>query len=468
MALQTGTIWEARPTGNNANGGGWFDAGGASVDYSEQDAPELSVADAVTNGTTTVTSATGGFTAAMVGSIINIVTKGRFEIKVVTDGNTITIDRTATAGSGLTANVGGAVADLEEIDTGCPMGTIWLKAGTYNLAGQIYFSTSAAGARFIRGYNTTRGDDPEGNDRPLLACGTWNVRFFTANYVYNIRFEGAVNGNLVWFSNGYCGLFNCYVRNSHALANKYALYPNSLTIVSDCELICDNGIALGPGNVMVLDSYIHDSSRAFLAAAGADYVGNIIESMSNMGGALGNGCMFRHNTIYNCVNEGIEEISQWSFLLNNQFISNGTGIKTTDTNNRSRVDVNNYFGNTLDVDGLSKGPNATANDPGFAGLISGTDLVCSDHAGPEYTVTSALGAFDSEMVGKSITITDTGVGGHFVVGNYMVAAFVSVTEITLETDPTDGTNETGGDWESCYDFSSVDDADGFTIRLGVG
>jgi len=94
-----------------------------------------------------------------------------------------------------------------------------------------------------------------------------------------------------------------------------------------------------------------------------------------------------------------------------------------------------------------------AGDPLFKKTLSGTDLACSDHVVTGgYTVTSATGAFYSGMVGKGLMVTDTGTGGHFVVGAYVVNSYVSATEITLTTDPTDGTNDVAGDYHH-YDFT---------------
>ena len=117
-ALQSDTTWEVRTTGNNTNGG-CYDTGGTGTDYSQQDAAQLSLTDLAQNlSSTTLTSATGGFTSAMVDNCIQITgagsgafTLGFYEITAFTDTNTVTLDRTAcsTANcSGGTGAVGGA------------------------------------------------------------------------------------------------------------------------------------------------------------------------------------------------------------------------------------------------------------------------------------------------------------------------------------------------------------------------
>src|SRR5436305_1368289 len=115
MAYQADTVFEIRASGNVNNGAGYSIALGAgSTDFSQQDAAQLSVADAVTNGTTTITSATGGFTSAMRGNVCFILkvaafTVGYYQITSVTNSNTIVVDTSAGLGSqtGLTVNVGG-------------------------------------------------------------------------------------------------------------------------------------------------------------------------------------------------------------------------------------------------------------------------------------------------------------------------------------------------------------------------
>jgi len=378
MALHADTIWEVRTTGNNNNGGGWHDLGGASVDYSEQDAPELSVADAVANGTTTVTSATGGFTAAMAGSVINILTKGRFEIAVVTDGNTITVDRNVVAGSGLTLNVGGGVADPEEIDSIIVNGnTVWIKAGTYNAGGNINFTPNATAAapKVIRGYNASRDDNPRDDNRPLFNV----VGFFfgVAQYcqVYNLRVEGS--GTRVLYTGGSGVLRNCYAKNTSATATNRALEPNSNSVMFDCEAEAANCLAVGGTiNELKVDfCKFHDSLAAIPAPIGSlTIIDTIFDTLSDYAIDLAAvpWIVVKHCTFYNVTNEAIKMTTAHSFEISNcQFRTCGTGIKATGSTKQYLVDGNNYSNNTADVSGIDEGPNATADVPGFANEAGG-------------------------------------------------------------------------------------------------
>jgi hypothetical protein len=116
MTISANVNWRVRVGGSNANGGG-FDASisGAGTDYSQQDAAQLSLTDIACSNTPTVTSAVGGFTAAMIGNAMWLAgggaTAGAYFITAVASLNSITVDRspgTISAGSG---KVGGAWAD---------------------------------------------------------------------------------------------------------------------------------------------------------------------------------------------------------------------------------------------------------------------------------------------------------------------------------------------------------------------
>jgi hypothetical protein len=80
--------------------------------------------------------------------------------------------------------------------------------------------------------------------------------------------------------------------------------------------------------------------------------------------------------------------------------------------------------------------NATISD-------SDTDGVCSDHTGPTYTFTSVAGGLTGAV---RLNITDTGAGGNGLIGPYDVSSVTNDNTIELTKDPTNGTNETGLDW----------------------
>ena len=120
MAVTTESQWWIRTDGTDTNGGGFDDSiTGAGTNYCDQASAQLTLTDLATSGAgvATLTSATGGFTSAMIGNCIRIVAgtnlvEGFYFITGYTDTNTVTIDRSPDDGvggvSGASGKVGGA------------------------------------------------------------------------------------------------------------------------------------------------------------------------------------------------------------------------------------------------------------------------------------------------------------------------------------------------------------------------
>lgn len=384
MALHADTIWEIRTAGSDSNGGGWHDSGGASADHSQQDADNENWSNLSISGTTLTDADAGGkFTASMLGNIINIVTVGRFEIAVVTDTDNVEIDRAPGDAGGLTGYEGGAVATAEAIDDVVVAdNTIHVKAGTYTASGQIYWSVSGTGSAPIKilGYNSSRGDNPTGSDRPLFDMGA-SYTFRTATYHQNenLRFQGSFtyvaesNGRNIWR--------NCSFHNSSGSAYLRALYSQTYDVVFDCEMVCDNGYGwYNVGDCALEGCLIHDTPRGIATGGGSSKIlFSTIYNCSEYGISLASngGMVVRNCNFYNC-GVGIDWSSMnRALILNNQIVANTTGLRSTASGIMNLIDYNNYYNNTVDVDGVTKGAHATANNPGFAnapgGDFSGVD-----------------------------------------------------------------------------------------------
>lgn len=118
MAVAATAIWRVRPSGSNANGGG-FDAAisGAGTDYSQQDAAQASGSAGTASGTTAFSDAAAVFTAAMVGNAIRITsgsgfTAGWYFVVGYTSATAITLDRSPGTGSAAVWKLGGGWADF--------------------------------------------------------------------------------------------------------------------------------------------------------------------------------------------------------------------------------------------------------------------------------------------------------------------------------------------------------------------
>lgn len=201
MALNAATVWEVRTTGDDTNGGGWYNrTAGTSVDYTQQDAAQLSLTDLACASNTTLTSATGGFTAAMVGSVIRInsgtnAAAGYYEITARTDTNTVTIDRTCATGGNMTGGagkVGGALASPGMAGGAKVAGNdVFIKysatayaitSTTANVAGGRVNDTTggvdATNPTYWIGYDTTRTINNTDANRPTLQA-SGSVSSFT-------------------------------------------------------------------------------------------------------------------------------------------------------------------------------------------------------------------------------------------------------------------------------------------------
>jgi hypothetical protein len=283
MAISVNTAWEVRTTGAATNGGGFKDLNpGTSVDYSQQNGAQLSLTDIASNGAGTgISSATGGFTAAMVGNCMYITgtgfTTGWYQITGYTDTNNITIDRSCGASqTGGTGNVGGAWLP-NSTDFNLFFGTvnksnyneIYIEAGTYSSLGTVTLSIVAGYQRLI-GYNTTRGDDPTGTNRPLFSFGNSGANLsITGSYswVTNLRFDNqnSVLPTTTFSTSGSATVLrNCKITRSNYTGVATACwFSGSYQKAFECEFECTNGNAIRTSNSMCLiqHCWMHDSVR---------------------------------------------------------------------------------------------------------------------------------------------------------------------------------------------------------------
>jgi hypothetical protein len=397
MALSASTVWEVRTAGDAANGGGYTTGG---TDYSQQDAAQLSLTDlACLDTSTNLTSVTGGFTSAMVGNIIYIAsgtqfTAGYYEIKTYVDTNTITIDRTAAvSGQNATAGVGkvgGATNHPNTISAVVLSGNvIYIKAGTYQPVGaNAYVATITVGGSapaFIDwiGYNTTRTDEPTGNNRPLLDANSAATRVLyipTAggNRFQNLRMANSTAealGGLSGFSaiNTYR---NCRITN----AGGRGLYSYSSQTFVGCE-IDNNGSAgvqiTGGSNrgPLMISCYVHDNAGT--GAAGTS-TGSVSASNCVFDSNAGHGvttdvimnldnCIAYKNT--GATSDGFSWTSSTATsarIYNCSSVSNGRYGFSSSGGKAQYFDFNNYYGHGTEVNGFVLGANDTGDvDPKF-------------------------------------------------------------------------------------------------------
>lgn len=360
---------------------------GGGTDYSLQDAAQFNPTDlACLTASTTLTSATGGFTAAMVGNIIYITAGTNFAvdwyvITAYTDTNTVTIDRTAASGGDASAGtgyIGGArVLPVDtHFEAWVAGNKMYMEAGTYTLTGNVNVvndGTSSAMMQ-IEGYNSIRGDAPTGTNRPLIAAAANQLYFDAFWRLLHIRVTITVAQGLQFGVSGV--IRNCKSENSSGTAGRDAFRTNNAARITDCEGISTNGDAFqsSGNNNIVQYCYFHDSDDGILTEGNGVFLNNILDTIASI--AIGISSTFdnftiNHNTIYNA-GTGISLNNSYRVgIWNNQIINNTTGITAGTEYDSWSVDYNNYNGNTTDVSGVKKGLNATSNAPGFADAANG-------------------------------------------------------------------------------------------------
>jgi len=422
MAIDAAVEWEFRAANGTSTNGGGFKNGASGTDYSQQNSPQLSPSDlAMGSGSTTLTSAAGGFTAAMIGNVIQITsgtnfTTGFYEITAHTDTNTVTIDSTAASGAGSSGQgyVGGALtvltdAFLEGLVAGQ---TVWVKNdGTMTLTGAIQLSRDGTASAYLRllGYNSTHNEDPpaSGTDRPLIACGSrlfaldnyWevkNLRFTSTasqacrtdemglmeNLLVTNQSTGSSTRRLFYFGGNGGNIINCEGTKSSTNTRVYGIR------------LCLAGSAIG---VYFHDIYVGvecPTDRMMVAFC-------IMDTMALSGAKITSrtGHKFLNNTFYDCATGLSGTTPQRIAIFNNTFSDCTTGISFSSIGTQY-LDYNNYYNNGTDVNNQNKGDSALAVDPGFTDAPNGNFTV-----GANLKATAFPGAFPG---GLSTGYLDTG------------------------------------------------------------
>lgn len=461
MAISANTVWEFRSTAtaNMANGGG-FNPSSSGTDYSQQDTAHSNGTDlATTTGTTaggsTLTSASHTFTADEVGNMICISagtswTAGWYEIKSISAGAAV-VDRavgtvaTLSAGTwavGGSLNFGNATLDSSwGTGVGVVSGnSVWFKAGTFSPSTNV--SWSAAGGLStpitIRGYNTTRGDNPTGTSRPVMqmpAAGAWTTT--GRGLIRDMIVQGA--NTTVCVMGSAATAYNCKFVNTSTSAGRFAVSTTvSSGLFANCEFISYRGVALRcqATNILIYGCYIHDSDIGVQFTVGGVMTACIVESCktSAVDCSTGNGGWGQiiENTLFggltNKTGTGINiTAGQHVVAMNNTISGFVTGIATTDTpSSDCYADFNNFFNCTTNKSaGLSlygTGFNDTTLDPQFAsvGQLTGTTATTSGSV-----LTDSSQNFSSVVDGQDFILVTSATGA--TLGQYPITSHTTTS-----------------------------------------
>ena len=473
MAFTASAVMEMRSTGSSNLNSGVFDSGVASpgVDRTQQDAShangtDLASSDA-TGATPTVTSAGYTFVADDVGNSICISSGTNWTVSIYiiisVSGGAATLDKACGSAASITNGtwrMGGAypggnatagISDDARMELLQPGNKVWVKAGTYTLNEFSLGTTpgTATDAISMVGYNSTRGDDPTGDNRPLFTMGA-NRMLFTNGWIFrNARVTGTGTVNVQLGSSGQGSLgVNLKSVNTSTTANR-----NAYTLSFQHRLINSEGVSyrgeaveIGSGSrAAIVGCWFHSSNIGIRTTNASVYAfNNIISDVVAQGLLMDSGgeTILVNNTFVGGASTqrgvGIDLATPASTLIMNNTISGFvTGINKTSEGSNPILwaDYNNFYNNGTNVTNVTNGANTITLNPTFS------DLTEVNNVG---TVTA--GAADNIITDSGQNFTTAGVvagrdyfylvsGTNCTAGMYGITS-VGTTTVTLDLDPT--------------------------------
>lgn len=399
MAVNSTAVWRVRIEGNDLNGGA-FDPAivGAGTDYTDQGAAQLILTDVTTSAASAViSSATGGFTSAMIGNAVRIAsgtnfTVGTYFIVAVTDANSATLDRNCTtaAGSSGALRVGGAKATISEpVARGAVSGNVVMIRGqgsNYPVDvdyGSVYVN-SGSGISYV-GYNGRPKLSHNGRCFYLISAIVKNLVFVQ---ISSTNTDGAVSINL---GTPQCQAINCVFDTAgydSQASNNYLLM--NCTLMNSGLQTATTRVAVNlSGGGGVINCHIKDQRGHGVNVApgmSVGVIGTIIQNCGGNGivvGANGSnpyaGTVITNNTIHACGGHGINT-SRNDVLITKNIISGITGAGMYGINATGSAIAltgyaglagNNFHGNTTNSN-VSLSPLDSTVDPQY--VNAPTDL----------------------------------------------------------------------------------------------
>jgi hypothetical protein len=344
----------------------------------------------------------------------------------------VIVDRAAgTAGStGGVGNLGGACTFVDSVidDPQIIEGMIFYVANdaTHVLAAHVAASelgTITAPIKVI-GYNTVRGDDPVGVNRPLITGGAWY--FQTSKYwqVSNLRMTGS--GTYVCQDGDSNLIVNCSIQNTGATTSNQCLRLGVSSRAFGCEFFGTNGANTARGVVSQGDSriwncYFHDLDEGvFVNTDNITVCNSVFEDVTVgiVSTTSGSECEYVGNIFYNGTNALETDVSENEILFFGNIVHTQT-VGFVGVAGMHQLDYNIWYNNGTDVSGSSKGPHAINADPLFNNPGSG-----------DFTLQSGSPALNA----------------WFPATNYGLAADLDFNIGAAQNDPSAGAGGGGGWW----------------------
>lgn len=403
MALPI-AVYECRSsaTAGNVNGGGFNSARGG-TDYTLQDAAQIHSTDGVSTASTNFTSVTGGFTDAMKGNFLHLISAtgadevvGWYEIVSVTDGNTLVLDRTSGTYTLADFYIGGAMSLNSALDDAffeimIAGSTIYMKNGSFSLGESlvVLIDGTSAAPIVLEGYNSARGDAPTGASRPTIACGANSMDFTgAADWLFRYLIITSTNATAAIAPGAENHLLFIKATNTNASSTGAAF--GSSSSISDvrydfCEAIDASGRGFEIGNDNNLHGCVATGCAIGVKVGGGD--------RNSINFCIFDGCAVAIDLssatsesieIINCTLYGAETpagtgidmgATQTSVFINNIIYGFTTGITATSLVTQRFVANNNFYNNTTNRTNFTTGTNDIALDPGFTDGAGGNFAV---------------------------------------------------------------------------------------------
>lgn len=393
MALPSTLVWEVRPTNGTANAGGGFDPSVASpgTDFSQQNAVQIAFTDLVIGGTTTqLTSAANPFGSTHVGNNIAITsgtgfTAGIYNIRSVA-GVTATMDRavgtaSSTGGNG---NLGGARNGFSTGTTTLNVvivasNLVWVKNEAWNELVNLTNAGAFNNLTRIIGYNTSRGDNPTGSNRPNNNRAAAATNCFTcgSNYVLwqNLIAQGAGSANMGFRVTASQQVFvNC--RATGNAGRGFSGEQNATFIACEADGNSTDGMLL---TNQAFGCNAHGNTSSGFNCNQNAVVLNFCIAYANSGvgflqlGNLStmNACTSNANT--GASTDGMSATYQCVSAVGNIFSNNGRyGANGAAAAGQGYADYNDFFNNATAARNLwPTGPNDQTLDPQFTNAAAG-------------------------------------------------------------------------------------------------
>jgi hypothetical protein len=389
--LSSAINWDVRPSvGADTNGGG-FVSGASGTDFSQQNTKNSggnnsSTTDAVAVGTTSITSATASFTAAIVGNVVffsggtGSITAQWRQVTAFTNGTTIVIDASIAASTGMTMNIGGALNTPTQCNLNAVAGnSCYLKstASFTETTSTAFNGTNIEPISFI-GYTSTHGDGGQFTwTTATNSISLMNFNGGTYNYIFQnlilTTTAGTPGDGLVATSGGTVGaihLINCSLQGFQiGIFGAFSVVWSFTTMVIENTEI-KNSVAQGifnDGATVILGCYIHNNGGDGVTSDGGTsqvtgpyfIAHSIIKSNGGKGLNLANsGPGTPPNSAY-----------VWATLLNNAIINNTSDGVTLDANVGLNPASLVAWNNIIDSNG-GFGINASGTPPIALAMIS--------------------------------------------------------------------------------------------------